>query len=297
MDDSAKPLPTQRKSPLLIFVHIPKTAGTTLGSLIARQYNVDNIFFCHPERSVTGKTPEDFQLLPLEDRLKYKVISGHLSFGLHERLDDPCTYIAVLRDPVDRAISHYYYVRKRKDHYLHDKVMSENLTLEEYVTKGVTLEMDNGQTRMLVGDMGYATPFGECPPEFLEQAKRNIREKFAVIGTSERFDETLLVAKKVLGWSMPLYISWKVTRDRPKRQEISPEVAEAIRQQNTLDIELYQYVDELLDEMLAKHVKFLGLKLAWFRFLNRLYVKFHDFAVTLPGPIHRYLAKHFFKLQ
>lgn len=296
MHDSSAAPSSQRTTPLIFFVHIPKTAGTTFGSIMVRQYGRKNIYACHPDPSVVGRTPEDFKQMPVEERLRYRVVRGHFGYGMHETIGEPAIYVTVLREPLDRAVSHFHYARKRKDHYLHNKIVSENLGLKEYVVNGISLEMDNGQTRMLVGPEGETTPFGECPPEFLERAKQNLREHFAVVGTSERFDETLVVAKEILGWSMPLYMSWNVSHNRMKREDVPPAVAEAIYQHNSMDVELYRYVDELLDELIAKRVRFFQLKLAWFRLLNRLYTQFFKLSRSFPKPWQEKLDRHFFKL-
>jgi len=263
---------------------------------MVRQYGRNHIFACHPDPSVVGNTPEDFKQLPVDERLRYQVVRGHFGFGLHRAIGEPSTYVTVVRDPVDRAISHFHYARKRSDHYLHEQVVAGDLGLKEYVLNGISIEMDNGQTRMLASRGGYTTPFGECSPELLEQAKANLREHFAIVGTSERFDETLVVAQEILGWSLPLYLSWNVSQNRLKREELTPDVVEAIYQQNALDRELYRYVDELLDELIAKHVRFFRLKLLTFRLLNWLYARFFKLSRSFPKSWQDKLDRHFFKL-
>jgi hypothetical protein len=53
--------------------------------------------------------------------------------------------------------------------------------------------------------------------ETLERAIRNLRS-CAVVGLTERFDETLLIAKKTFGWRMPFYENFNVTSTaHPKR--------------------------------------------------------------------------------
>lgn len=298
MQDSLMPSSSQRTKPLILFVHIPKTAGTTLGAILVRLYGRDHVFTCHPDPKVLGVTPQDFKQMPPEEQLQYQVMRGHFGFGIHKTFrEEPSTYITVLREPVDRAVSHYYYARGLTSHYLHQKIVDENLSLQDYVTSGICLEMDNGQTRLLIEKGGYTTPFGECPPEFLEQAKQNLREHFAVVGTSERFDETLVLAQTILKWSPPVYLSWlNVGRDRMKREQVPPDVVTAIQQCNALDMELYDYVNKLLDTLIAKHVRFFQLKLFWFRTLNGLYQQFFKFSRSFPKAWQEKLDRRFFKL-
>jgi len=177
-----------RKDLTLIFLHIPKTGGSTLRNLIKRNYKGQPIFSIDGRRA--RKSIEAFKKLPEAQRKSFKVLQRHMLFGLHEFLSSPSTYITMLRDPIERIISHYYYVLRDPEHYpyLYKKVksqnMSLNISLKDYVISGISTELDNGQTRLLSGMKNV--DFGCCPREMLEIAKKNLREHFAVIGLMER---------------------------------------------------------------------------------------------------------------
>ena len=47
----------------------------------------------------------------------------------------------------------------------------------DYIRSGMSLEMDNSQTRAIAGDL--STPFGGCTDEMLERAKANLDESFS----------------------------------------------------------------------------------------------------------------------
>ena len=52
---------------------------------------------------------------------------------------------------------------------------------------------------------GCAEPFGEVTDEMLEQAKHNLRDDIVYFGLTERFDESLVLAKRRLGFRSILY--------------------------------------------------------------------------------------------
>ena len=54
---------------------------------------------------------------------------------------------------------------------------------------------------------GLTEPFGEVTDEMLEQAKHNLREELVFFGLTERFDESLVLAKRRLGFRSILYRS------------------------------------------------------------------------------------------
>ena len=66
----------------LIFLHIPKTAGTTLNRIIEWQYSPFEIFTIDPYR--IRATPERLKRLPEERRRRLRVVRGHMLYGVHK---------------------------------------------------------------------------------------------------------------------------------------------------------------------------------------------------------------------
>jgi len=295
MVESAPQSRSQRTSPLIIFIHLPKTGGTTMRSVLEQQYGGAQIFKVPPP-SATGKQKiDDFSKLPPEERDTFKVVYGHFDYGAHIGLEETnFTYFTILRNPVDRVISHYYFVKQRTNHRLHKNVVSEDMSLQEYATSGLTKEVDNHQTRVLIGKEGVTPAFGACPSEFLERAKQHLQNEFAVVGTSERFDETLLVLQEVLGWSIPFYVSRNITKSRPKSDALPPDVVEAISKYNQLDLELHRYANERLDELIATRIQFFKVKLFLFRLFNNLYSRFYDLSRSFPEGLQAQLDANLF---
>jgi len=128
----------------LIFLHIPKTGGTTLHSIIGRQYAPKVTFtilgFDLPQRI------KEFLALPPEQREKIRLLKGHIPYGLHKHLSVPATYITILRDPVDRIISLYYYILKSPQHHLHHEIISRHMNLTDYVRSGLSMAVTSDQT-------------------------------------------------------------------------------------------------------------------------------------------------------
>jgi hypothetical protein len=129
--------------------------------------------------------------------------------------------------------------------------------------------MDNMQTRLLSGvwtDLG----FGECDEETLTLAKQNLRERFCVVGLTERFDETLLLLKRALGWRNVNYVRHNVTRGRPRRTSVDAETLSVLQASNQLDIQLYAYAKTLLADKIRAQGPSFSRELMAFRFSNDL---------------------------
>jgi hypothetical protein len=228
----------------VVFVHLPRTGGTTLTLIVTRQFPAA-LSFAFDGADMDGSLAR-YRALPEHRRRALRLITGHVPFGIHEivGLGD---YVTMLRDPVERVISMYEYILRRPAHFLHDRVVA--MDLAEYVETGVHPDARNGQCRLLSGEPHEAaTCVGEV--DLLERAWRNL-ESFVAVGLTERFDESLLLYRDRLGWERLSYGCENVLAGRPSAATFPAEVLEVVRQHNTLDLELYARVRTRFDEALA----------------------------------------------
>ena len=183
-----------------------------------------------------GMSPE--QLGELE------LVGGHFPYGLHELIARPVAYVTMLREPVRRVVSHYWYVLDEPSHYLHERVAGAGMSLRDYAEAGADLspELENGQLRLF---SARSRTMLHTDAECLEEAKAALHE-FAVVGTTERFDESLVAMERALGLRRPAYVSENVARRRPK--PLDAETRELIERRNRLDLELYAYATRLLED-------------------------------------------------
>ncbi|OKH25729.1 sulfotransferase family 2 domain-containing protein [Chroogloeocystis siderophila] len=255
----------------IIFLHIPKASGSTLHRIIEQQYPPVVIYTIDGLNVV--ESTNEFKSLPQEQRQKIKVLKGHMSFGLHEYLARPSTYITILREPVERVISQYYYICHNPKHRLHAHVKGQNLSLSEYVSSGITTAVDNSQTRMLAAIDKSIVKFGQTPTEALDIAKQNLKIYFSVVGLTEKFDETLILLKKKFGWRLPFYVRENVTKNRQLKENIPPEAIEIIQHYNLLDIQLYHYAQQIFEQQLTQYAGNFEAELKLFRLINQQYGK------------------------
>jgi hypothetical protein len=252
------------REPLLVFVHIPKTAGTTVRSIIRtnepgeRNRRPGANVFQGGGGVVTRaleKLREEARSLDLDG---VRILHGHNPLGIREYLepafpDREFRYFTFLRDPIDRSLSHFFRLRDRPAVLENDEPedneedvpqLPENATFEEALEAGYL--HDNLQTRMLSGD---PEPFGEVTTETLEQAKRNVREVLTVVGITERLDESLVLARQRLGWRSVLYYpGHRVNRSRPRGKEVPEELRRAAERANRYDAELYRFALEQFEQ-------------------------------------------------
>ena len=241
-------MPAGNTTEALIFLHIPKSAGTTLNRLIEweyslfEMYSVDPVFFRWSRARLWR--------LPKRRLQRFRVFKGHMPFGLHELLPQSATYITVMRGAVERVISAYYFMSNYMLHPNYWKFRREGWTLEDFVRRS---PRENVQTKMIAG-ADYDAP---CTAETFLRAKENLQH-FSVVGLTERFEESLALMKLRFGWKLDSYSSFNVTRRRPKKRELPQSTLDLIAERNRFDMELYECARKCFEETIDKNAAEVG---------------------------------------
>jgi hypothetical protein len=234
--------------------------------ILLRQYRASEVFSVDHPASESLRTLRE---MPKRERSKIRLVKGHYAYGLHELFPQEGNYFTLLRNPISRLISYYFYAKRTPEHYLHRIIFKENFDVSDLIQRKLTLELDNDQVRRVSG-VGDTVKFGDCTVEMLELAKQNIAENFAVTGFTERFDESLLLIQDYFGWKNVFYVRKNVAKSRPRRDTLPGNQIAAIREANVLDIKLYRWTQEHIERQIQRLDSF-QRKLMIFKALNTLY--------------------------
>lgn len=88
----------------IIFLHIPKTAGQSVHAKLVDACGVDNV--------CPARVNDHLRTLSIRQLNSYKVFSGHFDWSLLDCIEGPKYIFTVLRDPRDRILSFYFYLRE-----------------------------------------------------------------------------------------------------------------------------------------------------------------------------------------
>jgi len=231
-----------------VFIHIPKTGGKSIESLLFANYDKEKMV---PIYRTGGQELSDVVAkYPKRELAESQLIYGHFPHRIEELIDRPCSYFTVLRDPVDRFLSFYRFVKYDfKVHPLHQKLQSGEKTIEDII--GPNHPESNMMTKLLAGYDARE----KLLPEMLDEAKKNI-DGMKCFGIQEKFDASCLLLAKKMGWFMPFYqrtnvssVSKESVRDAG---EITPSIIRKIRQVQYSDEELYEYAKNKFDNVCLK---------------------------------------------
>src|SRR5215211_3567419 len=254
-------VPADPPGPLIAFVHVPKTAGATVTSMLAAAYSRKGLhkagnYMRNAEASTrkVSKPPggwENWQ------RRGGRVSVGHVPYHLfRDHLPGGTRYMTFLREPVDRVLSHYYRHVHRRDPSRAGqqkgrpgagaRIRAESI--EQALVEMDLPQLNNLCTRFLCGHHAY----DELPDSALDDAKENLRA-FDFVGIQERFAESLVLLQRMLGLTALPYVDRHVSLAgaRPTVDELSDEQRELIADRNRLDAELYRFGLERFEAAVA----------------------------------------------
>ena len=237
---------------ILIHLHIPKTGGTSLNSTVQHGFRTDEVLevnvFGIPEteqRDGLGLIRNDYFQRQIgsyagEDLKGIRYITGHLPFGLHRLLKRQAKYFSVIRHPVDRVVSDFFFgIQSNEPYHINGKPME----FDEFVESEDVRSCDY-QARVFSGCPDLGTKGVSVERRHLDQAKRNIEDDFLAVAPLERMTELALLIRHIYRWPMRrLLTEYKLkTRSRPRVTEISSRLIKTIEVRNAFDLELYDWV-------------------------------------------------------
>jgi len=221
----------------VVFVHIQKTAGSSIVEL-ARNYYGESVI-SHGDYS--GHRPEDFQ--------KIDFVSGHFGYEFARHLMPGRFSFTFLRDPVQRVLSFYHYCKKQDTDDFEPYRLAQELSLEaflEYALKPNTLKtaVCNNQAWQLAHGYGHGTErnyFSFDEAEVQDLAIAHL-EKFSHVGFTESFEDDRDVILTSLG--LPFPETNEITNasgSRPSLSDLSDSAVELLGEVTRIDQVLYDY--------------------------------------------------------
>ena len=236
----------------VVFLHVPKTAGSSLTGMLTANFAPERIYRPQPHGELKSRAAHE-----LAD---FDLICGHFDWSEFEAIPGPTQIVSVLREPVQRSLSLYWYWRAHTWAYGVEELGSrgvqyaKSLSPEDFFTTAppdVRGNFENTVARQLAGagywklDTGFTIPDRE-----VARICRGHIDQMRFCGVTEHFDATAAAILRRLG--LPATASRRentLTQQMqvPGYETVAPtppsaDLVARLRQLTAIDSHLYHYV-------------------------------------------------------
>ena len=255
----------------IAFLKVHKAASSTVQNILYRFGLGHNLSFVLPEQWHYISKEADFyvKLLPALDKSgKYDIICNHVVFNerkFRSLMYDDAFYLAIVRNPLQRFVSAAYYYRYVYNHtyFLN---MGHTTFLHDLITNPMKYEpnyQDSKTFSRLAFDFGLkASSVKEVMS--LDDSTKNkfvlqLLERFHFVMLVEKFDESLVMMKRYLNWTIKdiLYIK---QNEFHNANESSGIVIQNVTQQDEAKFKLTNHLDYLIYDKFVERFNVMAAK-------------------------------------
>jgi rubrerythrin len=229
-------------APPLVHIHVPKAAGTTLNSILMRNYKY------RADSYGTNFFPRYFpsEFLSLveapateDDRIRPMFFTGHIGLEneLLQRMPVRYAAITMLRNPVSRIISHYRF-NSTAPSIFQTAIQEHQLDVVEYFHRfrsAIPLQWEYFAAR--------SKGNGEGSPRRVTEALRNLEEMISIFGIQDEFDEFVVLLAELLGLPDVFYMPLNKTPENAAA--VTKKQIDALRKLLADDIAFYEQAVKL----------------------------------------------------
>jgi serine O-acetyltransferase len=275
------------------FIHLMKTAGTSFAFQLRENFAPEQIYpsngFDARDNGDVASYVSLRRLLDLtpERRADIRIFTGHFPYVASELIDLDLVRLTLLRRPVDRTVSvlkHFKRLTPRVQELSLDEIYEDPFVFGHFIenhqammfavtaddkpeafgssmtywgTLSLIRMQPESQSDDAQEDIERARQIAvEHAPKVDEQrfaaAKANL-EKVDVIGLADRYGDFIDELRDRFGWwPNGLQMDKKVNQS-PESWEVSDALRKRIEHDNALDIEFYEYAQELVARRARKH--------------------------------------------
>jgi hypothetical protein len=268
--DMRRPLPGP-----VFFLHISKTAGTSLRQYISSHFDPDETFPFYLLGEIQHATP------PVRRNFAY--YEGHFSYDFMRWVHGAdLNTLTMLREPMEQVLSLYSFLptaSARVPSLIPDEdneiERMRTMSVDEYFRRtkdDVPFFFTNMQTQYIASKRIFAhapwisEAFEKALPPYrpeelepdLAEAKRRL-SRFAFVGLTERFRDSIALLSYTFGW-MPVQEVRvrRITENRVRADQLDLRTVARIREHNEKDFSLYAHARQLFDGRYRAMIEDLG---------------------------------------
>lgn len=219
------------------FLHVEKSGGSSVIASLKAALGDASVFHANESR---------YQRAPLDLLFRqYPIVAGHFTLAqIPDTLFRDTFFFTFLRDPIDRALSHYYYYRSHPDVPVSDSriAAARDLDLAAFVDAlpDRPSPWSNWQTYLFSGAADAEQP----PADLLPAALWNL-ERLDFVGIHDEFEAGMQRLFAQRGWTYQPPARVNVTERRLRQDEIPAATLRRLQELNACDLALFAHAREL----------------------------------------------------
>ena len=216
--DSEKPI---------LFLHIPRTTGSSFRWVAASQYGNEKIGLIHH----AYYTEEQI----VENQDQFKVITGHFDMGAQfiHNIRQKSNLITILREPLHRFLSFYHYGSNMPSYVDHETMKKQKL---EDLINDADYFYHNHMCYMISG-----VDHNESITTAYINAQKNLEDLVTLFGFTERYPEMLAIMYRRFNWNGVVIKQVEYVPGVPRPRDLSPDLLKTLEKHNEADISLYNF--------------------------------------------------------
>ncbi len=209
------------------FVHIPKTAGTTVKFILRNSIGLKHC-------DVKTKNPDGI-LSDKDLNFAKKIffwglnsIAGHSLISPATNISRSVQYFTFIREPAQRCASHYQHTKRAM------KRKGNDISFKEFIKNE---NMQNVQVKQIAGGLD------------IEKAIAELKTKYLFVGLTERFGESMQILQTLCPYKMDLrHKKLHVAKDNAAKKDAleNPANLKLLKKNNAMDQKLYEFVKDVI---------------------------------------------------
>jgi len=216
---------------ILVHTHIEKSAGSSLVGAFAELFGVGQVYDLRLHGAARLRD------LPGEEKARIRVLSGHFSYRSMDSLfARQKLYIATVREPFERLLSHYRFVMGSPGHGAYPATLDKMPT---QVVAGLLAADHPVITNAMSRALGIVTP---------EVMAAHLEKNYVIVAPCERVDELIAALYRIFGRPDAPTLRYNVGSG--EGVSIDREVRRLFLARNQIDGALYDHVRRRFDTWL-----------------------------------------------
>eukprot|EP00002_Diphylleia_rotans_P037098 TRINITY_DN8258_c0_g1_i1.p1 TRINITY_DN8258_c0_g1~~TRINITY_DN8258_c0_g1_i1.p1 ORF type:complete len:351 (+),score=43.36 TRINITY_DN8258_c0_g1_i1:64-1116(+) len=241
----------------IVFVRCFKVAGGSMMDLLRKECARRNL-------TLVPSSPDSPKIITTQygETIQgtYNVLLYHAEYSswMH-RVVPNAVFLAFVRDPLDRAISHFY----------HFNPLSRVMNFQQfYRNRDAIQKKYGGKNSVLFKDNLMSVFLGYSQEEDI--TTENLQSRYHFIGLQEKFNESMVILHHVLGWNISSFY-YRYTHLNKDKEPVRPSEAfkKVFQSKNVLDYKLYEASKTIFESYSQRFPNLAKETRAYVRLLNK----------------------------